>query len=126
MIYISHRFFLFRGVSTRSDCQTGSQARAGLFGITLSLHSYATLRNGYAAPTIPNAKLAAYIRYAKSLTQNAVGLLPGFALPQKRKLFNNFLTELANASWRCEQGGSHSCCCGCSGCCCSGWQPARC
>lgn len=54
------------------------------------------------------------------------GELRGFVLPQKRKLFNNFLAELANASWRCEQGGSHSCCCGGSGCRCSGRQPARC
>lgn len=72
------------------------------------------------------------------------GELRGFVLPQKRKLFNNFLAELANASWRCEQGGSHSCCCGCSvrkliyarlkmlqafaffNAVCSGWQPARC
>ena len=36
------------------------------------------------------------------------GELHGFVLPQKRKLFNNFLTGLANASWRCEQRGSHS------------------
>ena len=33
-------------------------------------------------------------------------LLRGFALPQNAEGFNNFLAELANASWRCEQGGS--------------------
>ncbi len=31
-------------------------ARVGLFGVALLLHSYATLRNGFAAPAIPNAK----------------------------------------------------------------------
>lgn len=54
------------------------------------------------------------------------GELHGFVLPQKRKLFNNFLAELANASWRCEQGGSHNCWSGCTGCCRPGRQPARC
>ncbi len=44
---------LYTGV-TLAPCK--HFVRAGLFGVTLTLHSYAVLRNGYAAPTIPNAK----------------------------------------------------------------------
>ena len=38
--------------------------RVGLFGVALSLHSYATLRN---TPTIPNARLLHLLRRFRSL-----------------------------------------------------------